>query len=355
MSPPFPTRKTAIVAADDVAAILHDLRAPLGGIDAMAELLSRTRLDPEQDRLVSALVAASQHLRSVADGVLGASIAPAPALTLSDQLRAIADAARGRAIVKGLNFTAEIAADLPNSIPMAATDLRRVLENLIDNAIKATASGGISLSVSSTQNRLALSIRDTGSGMNHAQQAQLTDAVAAGNGLGLSLVRMLVDAAAGEIHCQSDAAAGTAITIKLPHAQKHRLAGRKPVALIVDDHPVNRQILSVMVQQFGLEPHEAASGEETLKLLERISADVVLLDEILPGLSGFQTLQRLRQRPELSALPIFSVTGQISPDLQRAYTQAGVTGFIEKPLTADAVGKALNSIGLSLTKDQRAA
>jgi two-component system, sensor histidine kinase len=353
-TPPRP----ALDAAQDVMAVLHDLRAPLGGIDAMTALLSQTKLDVEQDKLVAALMAASRHLRSVADGVLGGDTSAKSAETLQDQLLAIARAAEARARTKGLQFHTRIAPNLPQAWTLSATTLRRLLENLIDNAVKATTAGTISFEVKTANGKIECIITDTGCGMTPAQQRRLIQTLTGkdttGTGYGLDLIRLLAHEAKGSIRCQSSAGAGTAISVTLPCSNpdpKHS----SPVALVIDDHPVNRQILSVILRHLGCEPIEAASGEEALKRMELGRVDVLFLDEILPGMSGLQTLVKLRQKPKLAIIPIFSVTGLISPDLKAAYLAADVTGFIEKPLTAKAVSEALENCGLAVSGHQRAA
>jgi CheY-like chemotaxis protein/anti-sigma regulatory factor (Ser/Thr protein kinase) len=371
------------IDAHYLAEVVHELRSPLGGIDAMAELLVNTELTGDQRRLVDALRAASLHLRAIADDVLDRTAIGRNAFkwneksfNLPDMLAQIAVAAEARAAAKGLWFSHDAANTLPEEVTADSRCIRQMIENLVDNAIKVTSLGQIRLSISVTDQRgaflgLRFEVSDTGPGFSAMEKEKLfkpfgrLDNDARGTGLGLSMVNRLARAMGGEVGCESSPGNGASfwftVRVKTPHLDdqsrnsdnsvhnhardiSENLKPRSDVILVVDDNQTNRQIMQVMLEHFGYSTIEAETGEQALKILETTKVFAIMLDQTLPGMSGVETLSAIRSaQEEWATIPVVPVTGRVTGADRAAFARAGATGFVEKPVTARSIKNALEA------------
>jgi len=358
------TKRRTVRAVMPMAEVAHELRSPLGGVEAMARLLAETQLSPEQRRLVDGLCAASAHLRAVANDILDGSALGREGLVIEERpldlgafLTPIATSAEARARAKGLHFSLRFDEGIGAPILADGRRIRQMLENVLDNATKVTATGGIALRVEHLDRRgafdgLRFEVTDTGPGLAPEEAEQLFRAYAridngvAGTGLGLSLVRRLARAMGGEAGCESAPGEGATfwftLRLKLANAPEPAAGGGEGRILVVDDNQTNRMIMGAVLEHFGHAMAEAGSGEEALALLQKGGFVAVLLDHTLPGITGLEALKRIRAMPEpLSALPVIPVTGRVSAADREAFAAAGADGFVEKPVTARAVREAL--------------
>jgi CheY-like chemotaxis protein len=367
-----------MIEAQYLAEVLHELRSPLGGIDAMAEILSATDLSVEQSRLVQGLIAASKHLRAIADEVLDqqsiknkGNLWQDQKFSLKEMLQAISVSAEARASAKGIWFSLNAENNLPDDVISDQRCIREMLENLLDNAIKVTSQGKITLSISSVKKSgpflgLRFEVKDTGPGFTAREKISLFKAFGRlkndvkGSGLGLAMVNRLARAVGGEVDCESVPGQGATfwftISVKT-EATKTQTAGQKTASsepsnliLVVDDNRSNRQIMQVMLEHFGYQTVEAESGEHALEMLAATPVAAVMLDQTLTGMSGLETLSIIRASKEAWAnVPVIPVTGRVSQADRAAFAKAGAVGFVEKPVTARSIRNALE---LALELDQ---
>ena len=366
-----------------IAEVTHELRAPLGGIEAMAQLLAETELTSDQRRLVEGLLAAAGHLRSIATDILdetalkvGQFAFEELSLDLRRLVSEIVISAEARTKTRGLSFSLVMDEAIADSVQADGRRIRQMLENLLDNAMKATCSGGITLSISSVDRRgafegLRFAVTDTGRGLSADDAGKLfrsfgrLDNEPTGTGIGLSLVRRLAHAMGGEAGCDSQPGQPTTFwfTLRLklssftapgptmvPSTDE---AGSRPTPsvgriLVVDDNLANRMIMGAMLEHFGFEMAEAGSAEQALSMMAGGGFDAVMMDQTMPGMSGVEALRMIRAMPEpVRSLPVIPVTGRVTAQDRSAFAEAGANGFIEKPVTARAVREALVLAGLS--------
>jgi CheY-like chemotaxis protein len=356
-------------AAGIVADIVHDLRSPLGGIDAMARLLMDTALTDAQRRIVEGLAAASTHLRHVASDLLDGGARQRFALELRPVsidlpalLADIAISAEARAAVKGLDFNCACDAAVPQSVTLDPVRLRQMIENLLDNAMRATDSGSVRLDVGfdEASRQLRFTVSDTGPGLHPravealVSRPQHQPSQVAGAGLGLSIVHRLAARMGGQTGVDSEPGQGTSVwfTISVGGFQTVITACSNSV-LVVDDNAANRQIMQVMLGHFGRTCVLAETGEQALEMLKERRFSAVMLDQSLPGISGLDVLKVIRSGACLDpAVPVIAVTGHVGRKDRAAFEAAGATGFIAKPYSARDVGDALAAIGETASADQ---
>lgn len=338
-----------LITAQQIREIAHELRAPLGGIEAMVEMLEGSALDADQARMVVALKASAAHLRSIAGAVLGASgrndSAPAPAARrpLGVVLAEIEVAAQARARSRGLTFTLHGADEAMRNVLVEAVELRQVLENLIDNAFRLTTRGGVDLYVSRTSaGRIGFHLVDDGPGLQALDAARLIrsgggiEGRAGGAGIGLSIAGRIVAERGGALSGgPAGEGRGAAFTFDWPDEP----VSTKGTCLIVDDHPASRLVLKTILSAAGYRCLEAARPEEALTVIATSRPDVVLTDLNMPDGGGMALIGRIAgmARPHRPRLLVVS-----ADDLDPAEPLSGeVDGAIRKPITVRAVLEAM--------------
>ena len=362
-----------------VAMVSHELRTPLSAILAGAGDLSRGARDAQSRDKAVLIADAGTMMRALLNDLLDFSKIEAgrmsvesldfsPAALIDDTLRFW----RGEAEAKGLTLEMIGGQDLPDWVRGDPVRIRQVLNNLLSNAIKFTARGRIELGVSAERQgpawRLAFSVCDTGPGLASDQLERLftaydqlgadTARTFGGTGLGLSISRDLARLMGGDLTAQSaldggalfqltlPMAAGVApiapepVAIALPSFAPSPLAPA-PVALVVDDHEVNRRLLGQILDSLGLRVEHAADGEAGLAMASDRRFDVILMDVNMPGLDGLDATRRLRVEGPNRETPVIAVTAGVSAAEREACRAAGMDDWIEKPFEIAALQSAL--------------
>ncbi len=382
-----------------LASMSHELRTPLNGVIGYAQVLQADRrLTTDQQERVRIVQSSGEHLLRMINDVLDLAkieagkltIRPAPC-ALGDLLRDIAAAHAPAAAAKRLSFPLDLAAGLPAWVECDALKLRQILDNLLGNAVKFTATGSVTLRVCragsphpasladpSTQMAglgdpaLHFSIIDTGAGISAADQARLFHAFeqaadarpdAPGAGLGLAISRALVERLGGQLTLVSELGAGStfAFTLALPviapaapgHASGQRLAGydgdRRRV-IVVDDHDVNRRLLIDLLSPLGFVCAEFASPQLAL---DRLTAgaepwpDLAIVDVRMAGLDGLAFTRALRALPRGPQLKVLLTSASVLSFNLDEGRRAGADDFIAKPFRAtDLFEKLAQLLGL---------
>lgn len=243
------------------------------------------------------------------------------------------------------------------------------MHNLVSNALKFTPAGSVHLAVEADNpDRVRIIVTDTGIGLTPEQAEaafrpfeQLGTTAAqrqGGTGLGLAIVRTVAEAMGGRVGVSSRPGEGSVFTVDLPldvpkgdQPAKKAAAPEAQVAglrvLSVDDSEVNRMVMAALLSSLGAQPAVAEGGEQALMMLEEDAGyDAILLDMIMPGMDGEQTLvairaleRRLGRRP----LPVVACTANAMPEQVRRSTAAGFDGHLAKPVRADTLRSALGA------------
>ncbi|MGL5446518.1 MAG: ATP-binding response regulator [Rhabdaerophilum sp.] len=330
----------------EIAEIAHELRSPLGGFEAMLELLAHTPLSVEQQRLVEALEASASHLRGLLARVLPAHQGEgALPKTLGPLLAAIAASAAARAVSRGIEFESHIDSAIDRAAEVEAITLRQVLENLIDNAIRATTSGGIRLTVVPVDaGRIAFSLTDDGPGLDPVEaQRLMAPGGESGQGLGLPIAARLVAKQGGSLIAEARVGRGTTFRFDWPEKDITPIAAGNRL-LVVDDHPASRLVLRTILSALGFDVAEAADVESARARLARESFAAVLTDLNMPDGGGEVILRGVAAMlPERRPATIV-----VSADDPRE--DAGLAPLVDqvvlKPLAMPALIEALRGVGL---------
>ncbi|WP_437592381.1 AAA family ATPase [Sorangium sp. So ce1000] len=357
-----------------LSSMSHELRTPLNSILGYAQLLGRmTDLPAKAADSVRIIHTAGTHLLSLINDVLDLAKIEAgrmdlhpTAVDLPTLLRTVANLCRVRAAEKGLSFAYEPIR--PERLEVRADEKRlmQVLLNLLGNAIKFTEQGGVTLHVEvleppeDQRRTVRFQVEDNGPGIAPEHLSRIFEAFeqvgdekrhAEGTGLGLAITRKLVERMDGSIEVQSQPGQGTVFTVTLclleVAAAKVSAGlsweailgyeGKRRTILVVDDNADNRALLRDLLEPLGFELLEADSGERALALALERTPDVILMDLAMPGMDGYETTRRLRQRPELASTAIIASSASTSEAERHASLSAGCDDFLPKPVLAAAL------------------
>lgn len=351
----------AQVKADFLANMTHELRQPVTAVLGFTAILAaRDDLHPAARRSVDLVSAAGDALLATVNEVLDFSKLEAGLMSiqakpthvrerLEDALAMFEPQARS----KSLQLISAIDSDIP-ALDLDPDRLRQILFNFLSNAVKFTDQGQVTLGAEyhASESLLRVEVRDTGQGLSREQQAGLfkrfsqVDGAAArragGTGLGLAICRGLAEAMGGKVGVVSEPGRGSTFwtTIHAPRAQAEPrdmssdesavLAGLR--VLVVDDNASNRELVRSLLTAFGVEVHDAASGQEAIAASMIEPVDIILMDLNMPDMSGPEAASQLRtlSGPN-SDVPILAFSA--APDLRERVHQSGLfDGYVAKPI-----------------------
>ncbi|MEP6536662.1 MAG: ATP-binding protein [Bryobacteraceae bacterium] len=341
-----------VLKTEFLASVSHELRTPLHAIIGFSELLAEESaggLNPKQKRFTSHIYQGAQHLLELINDILDLSKIEAGHLELRQEWFSAASAVaevlssiRPLANQKGIALSAGIQPEL--SIFADRIRLKEILFNLFSNAVKFTREGG-RITVRSTvlPDHIRISVADTGIGIaagehesifqTFRQVASTTKGVREGTGLGLAITKRLVEQHGGHIWVESELGAGSEFFFTIPQGA----AGEEPplepaVVLVVEDDESSRELVVSYLESEGLKSLTAGSGDEGLRVARDSHPDVIILDLLMPGRSGWETLYKLRSSPATAGIPII-ITSVI--DEKKMAFSLGATDYLVKPVAKE--------------------
>ncbi len=358
---------------DFLATMSHELRTPLHALGGMLTLMRTAPLGSAQAAHLHTAQQSAEHLRALLDDLLDVSrldtgelsLHPAPASlpALVDELQAML---APTAAERGLSLTVALDPALPAWWEVDRARLRQILLNLLGNALKFTERGSVDLRVArDAAGALRLQVHDTGIGMDAAVMARLFQRFSqgeqgrarryGGTGLGLEISRRLARAMGGDIEVQSRPGAGSVFTVTLPLMPcaapppgdpAPAGGGRALSVLVVDDQPVNRQLLRGLLEHMGHRVREAADGREGVDAVQREAPDLVLMDLHMPVLDGLDATREIRALPApAGAVKVVAVTADAYAHTRERLLAGGMDGFLGKPLQLPELQGMLRALG----------
>ena len=374
-----------------LATMSHEIRTPMNAVIGLVELLEGKVEEKEQREMLGVVRDSSEALLTIIDDVLDFSKIEAGRMELVRSTGQVASVVESvgklfalRAGEKGVSLETVVDSDARLPMMIDAVRVRQILINLVSNAIKFTAEGGVTLSVSTVlqepdKAEVRITVTDTGPGISVENQTRLFQpyaqardmraqgpaaGAATGTGLGLVISRRLAELMGGSLMMRSEQGKGTAMTLMLPltrarakitqdaapvgpslnaSANKNQASASvtriaKPNILVVDDNPVNRLVLSRQLQALGYSCRAASDGKEALAMLGVLRFDAILCDCQMPGMDGFELTREWRAREvkrTLPRTPVIACTASVSQADIAQCMQAGMDDYVTKPLTLE--------------------
>lgn len=361
-----------------LANISHEIRTPLNAIMGLNQLLLGSKQSDENRQWLQLMDDSSRVLLNLLNDVLDFSRIEAGKLKLENiafPLRPLFESTSKtyleQARLKSVDMKVSLSPELPRSMSGDPLRIRQVLTNLLSNAVKFTPAGGqISLSADVAREgglvkRLIVRVADSGIGIAPEQHRAMFEAFTqadsstarqhGGSGLGLAICSTLVKMMGGKIRLESSLGQGCKFEVELPiketslsksdHKTTQRAVAKEGVianrrfenirVIVAEDNAVNVRLMRDALRQVGCEVRVAQNGDEAVKLWRDWTADLVLMDVQMPGMSGLEATERIRElerRMERPPVPILAVTANAMGGDQEAYLAAGMSGYVSKPV-----------------------
>ncbi|WP_240543809.1 response regulator [Spirosoma foliorum] len=358
--------KAAKIKEDFLANMSHEIRTPLNAMLGFSELLEGTVLNQDQQEFIGLIRTAGKNLLTIVNDILDISKLEAGMIKLESipfsipmLTGSIWSMCQASATDKGLQLIVKADPELPPVLLGDPTRLTQILLNLLNNAIKFTKQGSVTLHVelgrqASTESvRARFIVQDTGIGIaptvlptifDRFQQAEdFTTRYYGGTGLGLSIVKALVELQGGSVAVTSTPGEGSQFIVEIPYliAKEQMSVNPQPVStttpigenvrvLVVEDNLMNQKLALQVLKRLGYEAQVAGDGQQALDLLKENTVDIILMDLQMPVMDGYETTRQIRSRLN-SAVPIIAMTAHALPSEQEECLKVGMNDFLPKP------------------------
>lgn len=307
-----------------ITGISHELRTPLNSILGYAQLLdNQTTIDAQNRRALKVILRSGEHLLSLIEGTLdiariesGKLQFEMKSLRFPEYIQQIIGMFELQAINKGLRFQYEISETLPAIVRADHKRLSQILINIMGNAVKYTREGGIQLRFNYAREFLSIEVEDSGPGIKDGELQTIFDPFirgsaaqgVGGTGLGLTISKLLTALMGGELTVQSVVGEGTLFSIRLylPTVRSDEACsvismqmpvgyeGKRHKIMVVDNEPVDRELLMNILQPLGFEVKEAASGAECIQSYQQFKPEIIFMDLAMPEMDGWETIHLIR-------------------------------------------------------------
>lgn len=346
----------------------HEFRTPMNGILGFSEFLFEELQDEESRIKAEYILSSGKRLQQTLESIMlyaqlesGLTLKPS-IINLSETIRKVSEKMKKQADSKGLLFTIREGENL--TLTSDATLVERILRELLDNAIKFTYVGGVTVTAGyrgENRQHILVEVTDTGIGIPREKHALIFEEFRQaeegynrpyeGSGLGLSIVSKSIQMLQGEFSVQSEAGSGSSFTITFPVTLKgdrvdqkpqvtaitppvpEKSEARIPSILLVEDNDANIELVRLFVRnRYNLDV--AKDGESSLGLVKQKQYDCILMDINLgPGMDGIDVIIEIRKMPAYASTPIIAVTGYTFRNEKEFIISQGANHYIEKPFS----------------------
>ncbi|MBX3082891.1 MAG: response regulator [Anaerolineae bacterium] len=353
----------------------HEVRTPMTGMLGMLELLLETQLNTDQREFANTALSSARHLLRILDDILdfsksesGKLVFEHKSVSITELVNEVIAIGQSHAGNKPVRLFSAFDATLPRRIETDPTRLRQVLMNLVNNAVKFTATGEIEVRVTAVSEskervRIQFAVRDTGIGIPENQLANIFEPFVqadgsitrkyGGSGLGLAISKQIINLMGGELTVNSTVGEGSTFAFTLAyaitpdpsahqpdvddiHQNKDQIGVTEPLhrILVAEDNPINQHLMKMTLKRLGYGVDIVENGAQALAKLQEQTYSLILMDIHMPEMDGLEATQRIRMLGGLYAtIPIIAVTASILPEEQHEFIKAGMNDIIEKPFS----------------------
>lgn len=365
-------------AKDDfLANMSHEIRTPLNGILGMDEMILRDTKDSTILKYAWDIRSAGNTLLSLINDILDLSKIESGSFQIipvdydvASVLNDVINMTRAKALEKGLDYRFIVEPDIPCVLNGDEIRVRQVMLNLINNAIKYTKEGGVSVKTGCKKpvegrTELVICVRDSGVGIRDEDKEKLFSSFQRfdeqknrnieGTGLGLHITYRLVEMMGGSIEFDSVYGEGSIFTVHIPQTvvkdepigdfgkavsrfldevepDETTICAPDARVLVVDDNEMNLEIMEGLLRDTKMAVDLAESGEEAIELAAKNAYDIILLDQMMPGMNGIETLNQMKKQGILGSTPVVALTADAIVGAREGYIAKGFTDYLSKPV-----------------------
>lgn len=365
---------------DFLSSMSHEIRTPLNAIVGFSSCIEDAKTLDEAKENAKDVVTASNTLLEIVNGILDISKIEAGKMEITnanypayDTFKELGKLMKPRATERGLDLQIHIAEDIPKTLYGDAANVKKVITNILSNAVKYTKKGYVKYDVSCVKNgdicRIIVSVEDTGRGIKPENIDKLfnkferldedRNTTVEGTGLGLAITKQLVEMMGGKIIVQSVYGSGSKFTIILN--QKIVSEGEKVTVmnenesgtvsllgkrvLVVDDNMLNLKVAGKILEKYN--PKELVNVSSGFECIDKIKSgeqfDLILMDDMMPKMSGTETLAKLKEIPGFQT-PVVALTANAINGMREKYLSAGFNDYLAKPIEKEPLEKLLATI-----------
>ena len=356
-----------------LARMSHELRTPLNAILGFTSILKKSKNTSNKEKEnLNVISKSANYLLGLINEILELSKIEAGKIEIKksdfsfenmlDEVVSIIDQ---RAKSNGCKFKVNKSVDVPDFIYSDEQRLKQVLINLLSNSVKFTKNGSITLVIYAKMNKLFFEIHDTGIGIEQKnleiifkpfEQIKTQNYNKNGTGLGLAITKELISLFGGNIYVKSEVNVGTSFyfSIEFEKSSAQKIKKQEPIQkidlipsnydyniLVVDDILENRDYLSQLLEHYGFTVIQASDGFEALDIFEKHKIDLLLIDTLMPGISGFETIEKIRIKDK--KIPILTVSANVFEEDKLEAQKVGANGFLAKPIDEEQLFVYINS------------
>ncbi len=375
-------------AKDDfLANMSHEIRTPLNGILGMDEMIIRDTKESRIREYAFEIKSAGNTLLSIINDILDLSkiesgnfeIIPGE-YDIASVLNDVLNMTKHRAEKKGLVFDINISESIPSVLEGDEIRIRQIMLNIINNAIKYTKEGHVDVNISAESIRmgnyvnLIAKVQDTGIGIKEEDKEKLflsfqrlderKNRNIEGTGLGLHITYRLLEMMEGSINVESEYGQGSIFTVSVPqrvekaepigdfsravrdylnHFETEEVGFYAPSAriMVVDDNELNLEVMEGLLRDTKIQADYVDSGQKCIEKVEGTAYDCILLDQMMPGMNGEETLRAMKERDLLHDTPVIALTADAIIGAKENYIAKGFTDYLSKPVKYENLEKLL--------------